>query len=270
MEKEIKMPKSMGNPAPKQAAVQSIYRAAGVLACIGNHVNSMTDIAQACKLSNSTVHRLLQALEDSDMVIQDPISRRYYFGDLITRLVSDIQVPYEYFITVSKEHLSTLAEKTGETISLAVMVGQQYNALFEIPSRHKLRVVEAGVNAVEMLEPAGATAKVLLSQLSDKELEIRVRNIRLTHQIEDPEAYLRQIREIRHTNYTMTVDEVIPGAMCISSAVTHYISPAVVSIFGPRERMAPHSSEYTKLLLSATQAISGRLAETIKAKPARN
>jgi DNA-binding IclR family transcriptional regulator len=254
------------NNENKPAAVQSIFRAAGVLACIGNHMNSMTDIAQACKLSNSTVHRLLQALEDSALVIQDPISRRYYFGDLITRLVSDIQVPHEYMITVAKEYLTRLAAETCETISLAILVGQQYNALYEIPSQYKLRVVEAGTNIVEPLQPSGAAGKILLSQLKDKELEIRVRNILLTHKIENVEEYILEIKRIRKQKYAVTHDAVIAGAMCLSASVTHYISPAVVSIYGPKERVKPHTKEYTALLLEATDAISQRLAETIRVK----
>jgi IclR family transcriptional regulator, KDG regulon repressor len=258
--------KNNPNSESKPAAVQSIFRAASVLACIGNHMNSMTEIAQSCKLSNSTVHRLLQALEDSNMVIQDPISRRYYFGDLITRLVSDIQVPYEYFITVAKEHMIPLATVTGETISLAVLVGQQYNALYEIPSKYKLRVVEAGTNSIEPLQPAGAAGKVLLSQLSDKELQIRVSNILLTNKMENVDLYIQEIKRIRKQKYAISHDEVIAGAMCLSAAVTHYISPAVVSIYGPKERVKPHIKRYTTLLLESAQAISKRLAETIRAK----
>jgi IclR family transcriptional regulator, KDG regulon repressor len=248
-------------------AVQSIYRAAGILACIGNHVNSMTDIAQACRLSNSTVHRLLQALEYSDMVVQDPISRRYYLGDLIAHLVSDAQVPYEYMIMVAKEYLTHLAEKTLETISLAVLVGQQYNALFEIPSQFKLRVVEAGPNSVEPLQPFGAAGKVLLSQLNDRELEIRVRNIMLTQNIGDVDSYMREIKTIQRKKYAVSHDEVIAGAMCIAARVTGYISPAVVSLYGPKQRVKPHSREYTLCLLETANAISQRLTETIKAKP---
>jgi DNA-binding IclR family transcriptional regulator len=250
----------------KPAAVQSVFRAASVLSCIGDHINSMTDIAQACNLSNSTVHRLLQALEDSNMVIQDPLSRRYYFGDLITRLVSNIQIPYEYFITIAREHLTHLSEETSETISLAVLVGQQYNVLFEIPSKHKLRVVEAGLNAIEPLQPSSAAAKVLLSQLADKELFNRVNNILLTDEIADFDNYIEEIKHIRTQRYSVSQDGVIGGAMCISSPISCYISPAVVSLYGPKERVRPHQSKYIELLISASKHISKRLADTIKAK----
>ena len=39
----------------------SVVRAANVLICLGEGINNVTDIAERCKLSKSTVHRLLGA-----------------------------------------------------------------------------------------------------------------------------------------------------------------------------------------------------------------
>jgi DNA-binding IclR family transcriptional regulator len=250
----------------KQVAVQSISRAADILSRIGDRVNSMTDIAEKCNLSNSTVHRILKALEDSNLVIQDPVSRKYYFGDLITRIVADIQVPHEYLVTCAKEEMKHLAEVTGETISIAVMIGQQYNTLHEIPSRHKLRVVEAGNNAVEPLSSSGAAAKVLLSQLDDKELKIRLKNIHITDDSFKIDELISQIRSIRLKGYSISHDEVVKGGTCISAPVKNYILPAVLSVFGPKDRMRHEIKKYIDVLCNSAANLSSRLGSTIKAK----
>jgi DNA-binding IclR family transcriptional regulator len=140
----------------KPAKVPSIFRAAQIINCIGNRINTVSKIAAETRLSNSTVHRLLQALEYSDMVIQDSVSRKYYFGNLINKLVIDDQIPYQYIIAIIKEPISRLAEVTGESISLAVLIGQTYNPLFEVPSEHRLRVVESEVNIIEPIRPYNA------------------------------------------------------------------------------------------------------------------
>lgn len=72
----------------KETAVQSIQRAADILNCISDNVNSVTDIAARCNLSKSTVHRLLKALSESSLVMQDPINHQYFLGDLIIKLIS--------------------------------------------------------------------------------------------------------------------------------------------------------------------------------------
>jgi DNA-binding IclR family transcriptional regulator len=250
----------------KPAAVQSIFRAAQILNCIGNHINSMSEIAAESHLSNSTVHRILQALEDSDMVIQDPVTRRYYFGTLITKLIADNQVPHQYFIGLVKEHISHFSEVTGESVSVAVLVGQQYDVLFEIPSKHKLRVVEGSLNIIEPLQPFDAASMVLLCQLNDKELELRIRNMELTYKIENREDYFRRIRLVRNHGYAVDGDETVSGAVFISAPILGYIQPAVLNICGPVKRMQFKKTGYIKMLTEITNDISKRLQETIRAK----
>jgi IclR family transcriptional regulator, KDG regulon repressor len=250
----------------KPAAVQSIFRAAQILNCIGNRINSMSEIAAESNLSNSTVHRLLQALEDSDMVIQDPVNRKYYFGNLITKLIAEIQIPHQYLITLIKEPISSLAEETGESVSLAVLVGQQYNVLYEIPSKHKLRVVEGNKNNVEPLQPFNAASMVLLAQLEDKELELRIRNMELTSVIKDREDYLRRLRLIRNHGYAMNDDDTVSGSVFISVPVRGYIQPAVLTICGPLKRMQSKKTRYKTRLSESADFISKRLQETIRAK----
>jgi DNA-binding IclR family transcriptional regulator len=73
MSKESRKPISSDN-GKKETAVQSVRRAAEILNCISNGMSSVTDIAERCNLSKSTVHRLLKALGESELVMQDPIN----------------------------------------------------------------------------------------------------------------------------------------------------------------------------------------------------
>jgi DNA-binding IclR family transcriptional regulator len=54
----------------KENGVQSIRRAAEILNCISSGTNSVTDIANKCNLSKSTVHRLLKALAEPELLMQ--------------------------------------------------------------------------------------------------------------------------------------------------------------------------------------------------------
>jgi predicted transcriptional regulator len=73
---KIKLPAD----AKKETAVQSIKRASAILNCISDGTNSVTDIATKCDLSKSTVHRLLKALCESELVMQDTLNHQYFLG----------------------------------------------------------------------------------------------------------------------------------------------------------------------------------------------
>ena len=68
------------DPGKKSTGVQSVSRALEILLCLGKDIHSLAGIADYCKLSKSTVHRLLKTLEESYFVLQDPINQQYYFG----------------------------------------------------------------------------------------------------------------------------------------------------------------------------------------------
>ena len=47
----------------KPATIRSISRATGILFCLSNGINTVTDISRHCRLSTSTVRRLLKATQ---------------------------------------------------------------------------------------------------------------------------------------------------------------------------------------------------------------
>jgi DNA-binding IclR family transcriptional regulator len=107
---------------------------------------------------------------------------------------------------------------------------------------------------------------VLLSQLNDKELELRIRNMELTFKIENREDYFRRIRFVRNHGYALDGDETVSGAVFISSPILGYVQPAVLSICGPVKRMQSKKTRYIKMLTELANGISKRLQETIRAK----
>jgi len=247
----------------KTSTVKSIFRAANVLNCISEGQNSLTEIAESCELSKSTVHRLLQTLVESGIVVQDPISRKYFVGKLITRLLSRPQVTHEHLIVCAEKEMTILSEKTRETISLGIMLGLKYISLKEVPSRYQLRVVEAETDMQGPLH-AGAGGKVLLAQLNDQELQIALDNLHFRaitpFTITDKQKAYAQISQIRHRGYAESTDEVVMGAMCIAVPVKGYSLPACLSIIGPTHRMQDKKLQYRKMLQESASRISKKIA----------
>lgn len=246
----------------KTSTVKSISRAASVLNCISEGQNSLTEIAESCGLSKSTVHRLLTTLVECGIVVQDPVSRKYFVGKLITKLLSRPLVTHEFLIVCAEKEMVRLSEITRETISLGIMLGLKYISLKEIPSRYQLRVVEAETDMQGPLH-AGAGGKVLLSQLNDQELQVALDNLDLKaitpFTITDKQRAFEQIRQIREQGYAESTDEVVMGAMCIAVPVKGYSLPTCLSIIGPTHRMQEKKLKYRRALQESAAHIARRI-----------
>ena len=256
----------------KTIAVKSISRAADILFCMSNGINTVTDIAKKCELSKSTVHRLLKALKESHLATQDPISQQYHLGPLITRLSSNPQTNHNYLITCAIEEMNGLWDIVEETVTLNIMIGTQYVRLHEIPSKHDLRVIESydPVGSIYV----GATAKVLLSQLNDEELKAAIKNIRVSsvteHSVTDKKILIAQSKKIRQQGYAISYGERIAGALCISSPIKNYFWPAALSIIGPEIRLKPRVNELVREVTTRSSRITNNITEFFQGKGVMN
>ena len=72
--------------------MQSLDRAIQVLDVLSKCPEGMpiTELSDRIGLSLSTTHRFLQSLGDNDLVIQDPVSRRYKLGLKLLSLASGL------------------------------------------------------------------------------------------------------------------------------------------------------------------------------------
>jgi IclR family KDG regulon transcriptional repressor len=148
------------------------------------------------------------------------------------------------------------------------MVGLQYIRLYEIPSRHHLKVIE-GDDPVGPVY-VGATAKVLLSQLDDDQLSVVIKNININpvteHSVTDKKVLISQAKEIRQRGYAISYGERIPGALCISAPIRNYFWPAALSVVGPESRTESRVDEYRERLIASADRISENIAEFFQAK----
>ena len=261
------MPKKLLSTNKKPNAVKSIFRAANILACIGRGVNSITEIAENCELSKSTVHRFLKTLEETRIVWQNPVTHQYYLGDLITQFISDPKTTHEHVLVCADEEMTRLAKVTEETISLGLMIGIKYIGLHTVPSSHELRVVEDNSRRIRSIY-AGATGKMLLAQLNGKDLKIVMENIHFEPVTEDitfnKAELMAQLKRIRRQGYATTCGERIPGAMCLSAPITNYILPVALSILGPETRIKPKMEDFLQNLLFSCTRISANIKKNFE------
>ena len=250
----------------KTQTAGSIVRATAILQCLSEDIHTVTDIARKCSLSKSTVHRVLKLLEQSNLVMEDNINRRYFLGPLIQQLTANLITTHQRLILGAIDDMKHLSNVSRETVAMDILVGIQYYSLHEIPSQHDLKVTQESKKIGPLYTGmyTGASVKALLSLLDDKRLGIFLDNINISPETErtvtDKVLLMKQIKEIRRDGYTITRGERIPGVICLSAPVKNYILPVSLVLVGPENRIQPRLKVYTGELKASAACISASIA----------
>ena len=87
-----------------------------------NDVNTVTEVANYCHLSKSTVSRLLKALTESKIIVQDPSSRRFYLGKLIAQCSANPFITHKYLVISSFKEMLRLRDLSGESVFISILI----------------------------------------------------------------------------------------------------------------------------------------------------
>lgn len=251
------------NVKEQPTSFKTVYRIADILTCLTKGIDSVTEIADICQVNKSTIHRLLKAMEQAEMTIQDPISHKHYMGPLIVKAVSAPNVTHEVLISCAIKEMNYLWNLTNETIGLCILTGLRSVLLYQIQCGYEHKIV--GKNKVINKLHAGASTKVLLSELSEKELQIAMVNMdfeQITENTISKKAELiEQLKQIKKQGYAISYGERIPGAINISAPISNYIIPAAINILGPESRIKPRVKDFINELMTSRIRICDKLMQ---------
>ncbi len=128
----------------------------------------ITDLSAELGLTKSNVHRLLQTLQANGFVRQVPINSSYELTTKIWELGSRVIRRID-LNTVARPAMTKLAEATGETVHLSILVDTDVVYIDKIESSHHIRAyTHVGARAPAF---AMATGKAMLAHLPDSYLE---------------------------------------------------------------------------------------------------
>ncbi len=246
-------------------AVKSIARAVNVLSCLGDGLNTLTDIATRCGLTKSTVHRLLRALEDAGLATQHREDHRYYLGPLMTRLVTNPQAVHTNLVSCALGQMERLSALFGEMVELCVMPALQNLTVYEIRGTYDLTVAP---DIASLGVPyAGSFYRMQLAQLSDTRLRVVMKNL-FSREIQgfgkaSRDEYLRKIQEARRQGYTVSIEERLPGVIGVAAPIRHYTCPAVIGVVGPEHRMRARTGGVIREVLASVREVSENVSRSI-------
>ena len=218
--------------------VNSITRGANILRSLSDGIDRVSDLSSKLDLKKSTVHRFLKSLEMSGLVMEDPITRRYFLGPLILHLASRPIVSYQNLTLCAFEEMRHLRDLSRETVVLHVRIGLERICLEELPSFENIRYT-AGKGFVAPIY-TGSAGKILLSELEDKDLQVLLKNLHLDsigpNTITDEKVLLKEIEKVREQGYATSFGERIVGSASIAVPIRDYVCPVSLSVLGPDNR----------------------------------
>ena len=153
-----------------RSGAQSVERALAVLHCLSAADDDLgvSDVATRTGLSNSTAHRLLQALRRDGLVAQAPRTDRYHLGPGLVALGrrAEARVRFDRLLP----HLTELAATTGESVSLGTRVGDEVLVVLHADSPQPLRFDLTPGTHIPV--HASAIGKALLAFADDPAAEV--------------------------------------------------------------------------------------------------
>lgn len=252
----------------RTSGVQSIDRAAAILRCFADHPADLTlsEIARSTGLTTSTVHRLLAAMQENQLVRQTS-GRRYAPGQLLVQLVRrgalspslrDAAVPV----------MVALRDEVEETVGLHSLTRSDERVVVDqVESHHALRRTYTEIG-VPIPLPYGAPGKVLTAWLP------RERRENVLHQklsqltpttVIDPVELRRHLEETIRRGFAVSYAERTPGIRSVAAPVFdhHGSITGCLSVSGPEMRMpAERLQELGASVSRAAHAASEALGAT--------
>lgn len=249
--------------APSQ--VQSVDRAIAILYLLaerGRDGAGVTEVAAELGVHKSTAFRLIEALENGDLVEQLEERGKYHLGRGIVRLAGATTAQLE-LTTESRPVCRRLAAELGETVNLAIAdTGEVTNILQEYGSS-----AISGRNWTGQRTPLHATAsgKVLLAWADEETVKeaLAAGLFEYTpHTITDPAALQAELDEVRARGWASTAEEFELGLNALAAPVRNAGGDviAAVGVSGPSFRLTAESfPEVAAHLVEGGREISERL-----------
>ncbi len=214
--------------------IQSVERALSLLELLAEASDGirLNDISNDLGLNVSTCHHLLSTLMDRGYVAQSGKDRVYFLGNKVLEL-SGSRMRQFNLADLAMKDLRGLNNKTGETVHLAVLQGDELVTIAVLDSHHAVRVVSGPSGKAEAIH-ATATGKAILAWIPEGEIEriLKRRGLgRFTEKtITDRKALVEELRQVRRNGFSIDNEEFQPGVICIGAAIRDYTGAVVGAI----------------------------------------
>jgi DNA-binding IclR family transcriptional regulator len=260
--------------SPRASASTTVAKAIGILDILASKADvgiSLAELSSLIDIPKSSTHRYLVTLQELGLA-QRKDGDRFCLGTKVIELAGSFLVKSD-LRNESQAVLNELAEKTGETIHLAVPSGTEVVYIAKVESKHALGMFSHIGARLPMY--CTALGKAILAY-SDEELLHAVLaqplKLRTPNSITSEKALEADLTLIHSRGYAIDNEENEIGIRCVGAPIFDYSATpiAAISISVPRERMdqerctllGPMVSEAAQMV-SRRKGFSGQLPDAL-------
>ncbi|QQX82791.1 IclR family transcriptional regulator [Cupriavidus necator] len=217
---------------------------------------SNSDMARLLSVADSSCSDLLHTLHSLGYLTRTPRTRRFYPTGRLLETVRAI-AESEPIITLAREAVEQLAEKTNESAFFGVLEPQAARVAATAQSRRPLRYILDVGQRVGL--HASALGKSLLGLLPPDEARARLDAIKrpavTSATVVDVERLMEQLERGRRLGWYEANDEGSEGVTALAVSLWLGEQPVGVSIAGPADRIEKHRERYLSALCEVSQAL---------------
>jgi len=222
----------------------------------------ISDLAKRLGLAKSTVHRLASTLLEQGMLEQNAGDGKYRLGLALFELGTLVRRKMDFTVE-ARPYLRTLAEKTGETVHLAIL---DHDSVLYIITHESKQALRMG-SKVGTRVPVHSTAvgKALLAFQPEEEVERIIAQglpASAPNTVVDAKALRRELALVRARTYAIDDEESEIGLRSVPASIRSHSGNVVaaISIAGPVHRMTKKMLlGWVRELVEVADAVSRRL-----------
>ncbi|MEO0563318.1 MAG: IclR family transcriptional regulator, partial [Chloroflexota bacterium] len=221
-------------------------------------------ISSELDIPKSTAYRYAKTLMDRGFLHKSNASGRYQLGRVFLGFSQLVMASDQALLLAVVPTMTTLAERTSESVSVMRIMSRRAVCLESIPGVHALRVAIERGRAQQL--HAGASSRVLLASQDPQTwkayLDFPLERFTETT-ITDWDALKVNLDAVREQGYAVSDGEIDIGARAVAVPLrnTFGITIATMSIEAPASRMTPSRTEaYINYLQQATADVAVSLA----------
>jgi len=218
---------------PARRKIQSVERALSLLELLAEAADGvrLNDISNALNLNVSTCHHLLRTMMDRGYVAQSGKDRAYFLGNKVVEL-SGSRIRQFNLAEVAMPDLRELNRRTGETVHLAVLQGDELVSIAVLESHHAVCVVSSLSGKSDAIH-ATATGKAILAWLPEIEADRIITRAGMTrftdNTLTERDALMEEFRLVRRNGFAVDREEFQPGVICIGAAIRDHAGAVIGS-----------------------------------------
>lgn len=244
--------------------IQSVGRAVSILEMLADPGDELgvTELGRRLGVHKATASRLVATLSERGLVERNPLTDKVRLGFGLIHLAGAALAGLD-LVGQAREALMDLAERTHETVNLAVLDSDRVLNIDQI----------AGTRSVVSVSWVGrrtqyhctSNGKVLLAFLEEAERD-RLLSLplerRTPNTVVDPGRLRTQLEQVRVRGWAQTIEELEEGLNAVAAPVRRADGAVVaaVSVAGPAFRLRPRElPRVGRLAMDAAAAISRRM-----------